>query len=91
MQIAASESMWPVLGAVKWVKNFAAAVATSITAGNRAGVRHLGLAACGHGKRGVLLVAALLGDPVGVGILAIPAAATAARSAPLSAYSVGIE
>ncbi len=32
MQIAANESMWPVLGAVRWVKNFHAAVATSITA-----------------------------------------------------------
>src|SRR5258708_24608860 len=33
MQIAANESMWPVLGAVKWVKNFHATVATSITSG----------------------------------------------------------
>ena len=33
MQIAANESMWPVLGGVKWVKNFHATVATSITAG----------------------------------------------------------
>src|SRR5213076_2438198 len=33
MQIAANEAMWPVLGAVKWVKNYYAAVATSITTG----------------------------------------------------------
>ena len=37
MQIAANESMWPVLGAVKWVKNFHATVATSITAGRARG------------------------------------------------------
>ena len=33
MQIAANESMWPVLGAVKWVKNFHATVATLDHAG----------------------------------------------------------
>src|SRR5271154_4857168 len=32
MQVAAGEAMWPVLGGVKWVKNFHATVATSITA-----------------------------------------------------------
>src|SRR3954447_20187096 len=32
MQVAAGESMWPVLGGVKWIQNYHATVATSITA-----------------------------------------------------------
>src|SRR5260221_12288172 len=37
MQVAANESMWPVLGAVKWVKDFFASVATSSKPGSLVG------------------------------------------------------
>ena len=95
MQIAANESMWPVLGAVKWVKNFYATVATSITAGELVVgyVLWITLRAV-LGSAAFLLVAALLGAvPSAWGVLAIPAAAlcAAAFSAPLAAYSVGLD
>jgi lipooligosaccharide transport system permease protein len=95
MQIAANESMWPVLGAVKWVKNFHATVATSITAGELVVGYVLWIALRAVlGSVAFLLVAALLGAvPSAWGVLAIPAAAlcAAAFCAPLTAYSVGLD
>jgi lipooligosaccharide transport system permease protein len=95
MQVAANESMWPVLGAVKWVKNFFATVATSITPGELVVgyVVWITLRAV-LGSVVFLLVAALMGAvPSAWGVLAIPASAlcAAAFSAPLTAYSVGLE
>jgi lipooligosaccharide transport system permease protein len=95
MQIAANESMWPVLGAVKWVRNFFATVATSITAGELmvGYVLWITLRAL-FSSTVFLVVAALLGAvPSAWGVLAIPAAAlcAAACCAPLTAYSVGLE
>jgi lipooligosaccharide transport system permease protein len=95
MQVAANESMWPVLGAVKWVKNFFATVATSITPGELVVgyVVWITIRAV-LGSVVFLLVAALMGAvPSAWGVLAIPASAlcAAAFSAPLSAYSVGLE
>ena len=95
MQIAANEAMWPVLGGVKWVKNFHAAVATSITAGDLVVgyVLWIALRAV-FGSAVFLLVAAVLGAvPSAWGLLAIPAAALCATafSAPLAAFSVGLE
>jgi len=95
MQIAANESMWPVLGAVKWVKNFFATVATSITPGELVlgYVIWITLRAV-LSSTVFLLVAALMGAvPSAWGVLAIPASAlcAAAFCAPLAAYSVGLE
>jgi lipooligosaccharide transport system permease protein len=95
MQIAANEAMWPVLGAVKWVKNFHATVATSITAGELVTGYVLWIALRAVlGSTVFLLVAAALGAvPSGWGVLAIPAAAlcAAAFCAPLAAFSVGLD
>jgi lipooligosaccharide transport system permease protein len=95
MQIAANESMWPVLGAVKWVKNFHATVATSITAGELMVGYVLWTAMRAVLSSTVfLVVAASLGAvPSAWGLLAIPAAAlcSAAFCAPLTAYSVGLD
>jgi lipooligosaccharide transport system permease protein len=95
MQIAANESMWPVLGAVKWVKNFHATVATSITSGELV-VGYVAWVAMRSvlGSAAFLLVAAALGAVPSVwGVLAIPASAlcAAAFCAPLTAFSVGLE
>src|SRR5580765_9043441 len=76
MQVAANESMWPVLGGVKWVKNFFATVATAITAGELlvGYVVWITLRAV-LGATVFLFVAALIGAvPSAWGILAIPAA-----------------
>ena len=95
MSIAANEAMWPVLGAVKWVKNFHATVATSITAGELVVGYVLWIALRAVlGATVFLLVAALLGAvPSAWGVLAIPAAAlcAAAFCAPLAAFSVGVD
>jgi lipooligosaccharide transport system permease protein len=95
MQIAANEAMWPVLGAVKWVKNFHATVATAITPGELAVGYVLWIVIRSLAASAVfLLVAALLGAvPSAWGVLAIPAAAlcAAAFSAPLSAYSIRLD
>jgi lipooligosaccharide transport system permease protein len=95
MQIAANEAMWPVLGAVKWVKNFHATVATSITAGELVVgyVLWISLRAV-MGSAAFFLVAVVLGAvPSAWGVLAIPVAAlcAAAFCAPLAAFSVGLE
>jgi lipooligosaccharide transport system permease protein len=95
MQVAANESMWPVLGAVKWVKNFYATVATSITPGELVVGYVLWIALRAVlGSMVFLLVAAVLGAvPSAWGVLAIPAAAlcAAAFCAPLAAFSVGLD
>ncbi len=92
MQVAAGESMWPVLGGVKWVNNFHATVATSITADEvlYGFVLWVALRAM-LGAIAFVIVAALLGGiPSAWGILAIPAAGlcAAAFSAPICAFSV---
>jgi lipooligosaccharide transport system permease protein len=95
VQIAANDAMWPVLGAVKWIKNFHATVATSITSSQLVDGYVLWVALRGMGASAIFLaVAAALGAISSVwGVLAIPAAALcgAAFCAPLSAYSVGLE
>jgi lipooligosaccharide transport system permease protein len=95
MSIAANEAMWPVLGAVKWVKNFHGTVATPITSGELVVGYTLWIAIRAVlGATVFLFVAALIGAvPSAWGLLAIPAAAlcAAAFCAPLAAYSVGLE
>jgi lipooligosaccharide transport system permease protein len=95
MQIAANESMWPVLGAVKWVKNFFATVATTITPGELVVGYVVWITLRAVLSSVVFLVVAVLmgAVPSAWGVLAIPASAlcAAAFSAPLTAYSVGLE
>lgn len=84
--------MWPVLGGVKWIKNFHATVATSITADQVlfGYVLWVSLRAM-IGAVAFVLVAFVLGAiPSAWGILAIPIAGlcAAAFCAPLSAFSV---
>jgi lipooligosaccharide transport system permease protein len=92
MQLAASESMWPVLGGVKWMRQFHGVVATPIAQGQLycgfvlwVALRSMLSAAA------FLLVAALLGAvPSAWGVLAIPAAGlcSAVFSAALAAYTI---
>jgi len=95
MQVAAGESMWPVLGGVKWVNNYHATVATEITADEVLYGVVLWIAIRAMlGSVAFLIVAALLGAiPSAWGVLAIPVAGlcAAAFSAPLSGYSVMLE
>jgi lipooligosaccharide transport system permease protein len=92
MQVAAGESMWPVLGGVKWIKFFHATVATSITADQV--LYGYVLWICLRAMLGAIafvIVALVLGAiPSAWGILAIPIAGlcAAAFSAPLCAFSV---
>jgi lipooligosaccharide transport system permease protein len=95
VQLAASESMWPVLGGVKWMRQFHGVVATPIRPGELYGgfVLFTAIRAM-FGAVAFLLVAALLGAvPSAWGVLAIPAAglAAAAFAAPLAAYSIGLD
>src|SRR5690242_14467439 len=82
MQVAANESMWPVLGAVKWVKNFFAAVATSITPGELVVGMVIAITLRAVlGSLVFLLVAAVIGAvPSAWGLLAIPASALCAAA-----------
>jgi lipooligosaccharide transport system permease protein len=95
MQLAASESLWPVLGGAKWMRHFHGVVATPIGAGELYGGFVLWTAVRSmFGAGAFLLVAALLGAiPSAWGILAIPAAAlcAAAFSALLAAFSITVE
>jgi lipooligosaccharide transport system permease protein len=92
MQVAAGEAMWPVLGGVKWIKNFHAVVATEITADQvlYGYVLWIALRAM-LGAVAFVIVAYVLGAiPSAWGILAIPIAGlcAAAFCAPLAAFSV---
>ncbi len=92
MQLAASESMWPVLAGAKWMRQYHAVVATPIRPGELYGGFVLWTAIHATvGSTAFLLVAALLGAvPSGWGIFAIPAAAlcAAAFCAPIAAFSM---
>ncbi len=91
MQIAASESMWPVLGGAKWMRQFHGVVATPIRPGELYGGFVLWTAIHAmFGAVAFLFVAALLGAvPSFWGVFAVPAAAlcAAAFCAPLTAFS----
>jgi lipooligosaccharide transport system permease protein len=95
MQLAASESLWPVLGGAKWMRQFHGVVATPIGAGELYGGFVLWTALRSmFGAAAFLLVAALLGAiPSAWGVLAIPAAAlcAAAFCALLAAYSITVD
>jgi lipooligosaccharide transport system permease protein len=95
MQLAASESLWPVLGGAKWMRHFHGVVATPIGPGELYGGFVLWTAIRSmFGAAAFLLVGALLGAiPSAWGILAIPAAAlcAAAFAALLAAFSITVE
>jgi lipooligosaccharide transport system permease protein len=95
VQLAASESMWPVLGGVKWMRQFHGVVATPIRPGELyAGFVLFTAIRAMFGAVAFLIVAALLGAVPSVwGVLAVPAAGlcSAAFGAPLTAYSIGLD
>jgi lipooligosaccharide transport system permease protein len=95
IQLAASESLWPVLGGVKWMRQFHGVVATPIAPGELFGGFVLWTALRSMmGAAAFVLVAAALGAvPSAWGILAIPAAGLCAGAfcALLSAYSIGLD
>jgi lipooligosaccharide transport system permease protein len=91
-QLAASESLWPVLGGAKWMRQYHGVVATPIAPGELYGgfVLWTALHAM-FGASAFLLVAAVLGAiPSFWGVLAIPAAGlcAAAFCALLAAHSI---
>ena len=92
MQLAASESMWPVLGGAKWMRQFHGVVATPIGPGELYGGFVLWTALRSMlGAAAFLLVAALLSAVPSVwGILAVLAAGlcAAAFCAPITAFSI---
>jgi lipooligosaccharide transport system permease protein len=92
MQLAATESLWPVLAGVKWMRFYYGVVATPIGPRDLYGgyVLWVGLRAL-FAAAAFLLVAALLGAvPSAWGVLAIPACGltAAAFCAPLCAFSI---
>jgi lipooligosaccharide transport system permease protein len=95
MQLAAAESLWPVLGGVKWMRQFHGVVATPISPGQLYGGFVLWTALRSmFGAAAFLLVAVLLGAvPSAWGVLAIPAAGlcSAAFCALLAAYSIKLD
>jgi lipooligosaccharide transport system permease protein len=92
MQLAASESMWPVMGGAKWMRQFHGVVATPIGPGELFGGYVLWTAIRSMiGAAAFLLVAVLLGAvPSAWAPLAIPAAGlcSAAFCSPITAYSI---
>ncbi len=95
VQLAAGESLWPVLGGAKWMRQFHGVVATPIGPGELYGGFVLWTAIRSMlGATAFLIVAALLGAiPSWWGILAIPAAGlcSAAFCAVLAAYSIRVD
>ncbi|HEV7526371.1 MAG TPA: ABC transporter permease [Acidimicrobiia bacterium] len=95
MQLAAGESMWPVLGMAKWSKQFHGVVATPIGPGDLFGGYVLWTAIRSMlGAAAFVIVAALLGAiPSMWGVLAIPAAGlcSAAFCALITAYSIRVD
>ena len=92
IQVAAAESMWPVLAGVKWIRFYEGVVATPIRARDIFHGFVIWTALRTALSSSVfLLVAAILGAiPSAWGIFAIPAAAmcAAAFAAPLAAFSI---
>jgi lipooligosaccharide transport system permease protein len=92
-QMAGGESLWRVMGGIKWNRNFHAAAATALTPGQVYGgyLTWIGSRAIVNATLFVAVAAALGAVPSAWGVLAIPAAALGGLSlaAPLTAYSAG--
>jgi lipooligosaccharide transport system permease protein len=95
VQLAAGESMWPVLAGVKWMRFYDGVVSTAIEPPELfVGFVLWNALRCVIASSAFLLVAALLGGvPSAWGVLAVPAAALCAASfsAPLAGYSIMLE
>lgn len=91
VQAAAGQSLWPVMGGMKWVRTFHGAAATPLRPGDVFGGWVLWIGALEALNAAIFVaIAALLGAvPSLWGVLAVPAAALTALAfaAPLSAYS----
>ena len=91
MQGAAGQSLWPVMGGMKWIRSFHGAAATPLRPGDVFGGWVLWIGAREAMNATIfIVVATLLGAvPSPWGVLAVPAAALTglAFAAPLSAYS----
>ena len=95
LQAAAGNSLWPVMGGMKWMRTFHAAAATPVSPGEvYGGYLAWGVARIVVNATLFVAVAALLGGVSSAwGLLAIPAAALGglAFAAPLTAFSAGAE
>lgn len=95
VQSAAGESLWPVLGGVKWVRNFHGAVATPLSSFEvQCGVLGWNAVRTAGTATIFVLVAALFGAiPSWWAALSIPAAVlcSTAFAAPLSAFAISQE
>ena len=95
LQAAAGNSLWPVMGGMKWMRTFHAAAATPVSPGQvYGGYLAWSVARIVVNATLFVAVAALLGGvPSAWGVLAIPAAALGglAFAAPLTAFSAGAE
>ncbi len=95
VQLAAGESLWPVLGGAKWMRQFHGVVATPIGSGDLYGGFVLWTAVRSMlGAAAFLLIAAVIGAVPSVwGILAVPAAGlcSAAFCAVLAAIAIRVE
>lgn len=93
LQTAASDSMWPVMGGIKWTKSYHAAVATPLTPADVYGGYLVWIAArLTVNSTFFVVIATLLGGVESpLGVCAIPAAVVGglALAAPLAAYSAG--
>ena len=91
MQGAAGQSLWPVMGGMKWIRTFHGAAATPLRPGDVFGGWVLWIGAREAMNASIFVaVAALLGAVTSPwGVLAVPAAALTglAFAAPISAYS----
>ena len=90
--MAAGESLWPVMGGVKWMRTYHAAVATPISASDVFGAHLVWVSfRVAMSSTVFIAVAAILGGVVSPwGVLAIPAAVLGAMAlaAPLSAFAI---
>jgi lipooligosaccharide transport system permease protein len=92
MQLAVANTMWPVLGGVKWFRNFYGIVATAIQPAELYfGIVIWEAIRAAVAASAFLLIAALLGGiPSAWGVLAIPVASlvAAAFAGPMAAFSI---
>lgn len=91
MQSSAAESMWPIMGGLKWVGSYKATISTPVSAADIYGGRLLFTAVRATiSSSAFLLVAWLLGGvPSAWGVLAVPAAVLCALAfaAPIAAFT----
>jgi lipooligosaccharide transport system permease protein len=91
LQAAAGDTLWPVMGGIKWIRSFHAAAATPLTPGQVYGgyISWVGVRLAFNATLFMLVAAALGAVPSPWGVLAVPGAVLGglAFAAPLAAYS----